>query len=189
MCRSKTSVRAHAETDPSLLQLSQSSREAVRRQWPRTVVFRRAAQAAAFASLRRQANTLIHAVHAPAYVALLDRSQPRGWEPPTLLGAAAAAHVRDARGGAPFASALDAGCGTGLVGPHLRPLVTGTLAGVDLSPKMLDRAAELRTDGGGRVYDVTLAADLTQLQRADVLPDALEAAAGVELIAAADVHA
>lgn len=36
---------------------------------------------------------------------------------------------------------LDAGCGTGLCGPLLRPFA-GRLTGVDLSRKMLDRAAE-----------------------------------------------
>lgn len=37
--------------------------------------------------------------------------------------------------------ALDAGCGTGLCGPLLRPLCR-QLVGVDLSPKMLDRAQQ-----------------------------------------------
>ena len=57
---------------------------------------------------------------------------------PRLLGEAVAAHVRSVRGGAPFATALDAGCGTGLAGPYLRTLVSGYLTGVDLSPKMVD---------------------------------------------------
>ena len=41
---------------------------------------------------------------------------------------------------APFASALDLGCGSGLAAPLLRPL-TARLAGVDLSPRMIERAA------------------------------------------------
>ena len=41
---------------------------------------------------------------------------------------------------APFASALDLGCGSGLAAPLLRPLAA-RLAGVDLSPRMVARAA------------------------------------------------
>ena len=44
-----------------------------------------------------------------------------------------------ARRRASHACALDLGCGTGLAGPLLRPR-TGHLAGVDLSPRMLDKA-------------------------------------------------
>ncbi len=40
-----------------------------------------------------------------------------------------------------FREVLDLGCGTGLAGPLLRP-IAGTLTGVDLSPKMLEKAAE-----------------------------------------------
>lgn len=40
----------------------------------------------------------------------------------------------------PFASALDLGCGSGLAAPLLRP-ATGRLAGIDLSPRMIERAA------------------------------------------------
>ncbi len=53
---------------------------------------------------------------------------------------AAAADIGSGRAAEPpFAAALDAGCGTGLAGELLRPLV-GRLDGVDLSPRMLDRA-------------------------------------------------
>ena len=41
---------------------------------------------------------------------------------------------------APFASALDLGCGSGLAAPLLRPS-TARLVGVDLSPRMIERAA------------------------------------------------
>jgi len=41
---------------------------------------------------------------------------------------------------APFASALDLGCGSGLAAPLLRPRVA-RLVGVDLSPRMIERAA------------------------------------------------
>jgi predicted TPR repeat methyltransferase len=49
----------------------------------------------------------------------------------------------------------DAGCGTGLLGPLLRPHAR-SLTGVDLSPKMLDKARERG------VYDALATADLGQ---------------------------
>jgi predicted TPR repeat methyltransferase len=52
-----------------------------------------------------------------------------------------------------FASALDLGCGTGLCGPLLRPIVR-RLTGLDLSQAMLDQAA------ARGVYDRLLKADL-----------------------------
>jgi predicted TPR repeat methyltransferase len=48
-----------------------------------------------------------------------------------------------------FRSALDLGCGTGLCGPLLKPL-SERLTGIDLSQRMLDRAAALR------VYDALM---------------------------------
>jgi predicted TPR repeat methyltransferase len=56
-------------------------------------------------------------------------------------------------GRAPWSSALDLGCGTGLAGAGLRPLVA-RLEGVDLSPTMLGRA---RRRG---VYDALVQADV-----------------------------
>jgi predicted TPR repeat methyltransferase len=53
-----------------------------------------------------------------------------------------------------YVHALDAGCGTGLCGPLLRP-VARRLTGVDLSPKMLARAAERG------VYDALVCEELT----------------------------
>lgn len=41
-----------------------------------------------------------------------------------------------------FDSILDAGCGTGLAGRFLRPLVSGPLVGIDLSKLMLNKAKE-----------------------------------------------
>ena len=90
--------------------------------------------------------------------------------------------------GAPFVSALDAGCGTGLAGPYLRPLVTGSLVGADLSEKMLARAAKVVGEDGGKVYDSLLSKDLLSLQHADVIsPQGAASGEGVELIVAADV--
>lgn len=55
---------------------------------------------------------------------------------------------------------LDAGCGTGLCAPFLRPRArAGELAGVDLSPAMLARAARLG------LYDELIEGELTSLLR------------------------
>ncbi|MBK6740560.1 MAG: tetratricopeptide repeat protein [Haliea sp.] len=59
-----------------------------------------------------------------------------------------------------YEAALDAGCGTGLCGPLLRPLVD-ELVGVDLSAGMLDRARERE------VYDRLDEAELTLYLRAN----------------------
>jgi len=67
-------------------------------------------------------------------------------------------------------SVLDLGCGTGLCGPLFRPLAA-TLAGVDLSPAMIDKA---RRRG---VYDRLEVGDLvTALRRAPGAADLLVAA-------------
>lgn len=67
---------------------------------------------------------------------------------PAEIGKVTATRVDEFRKGCPYQSALDAGCGTGLSGPFLRPLIEGPLVGVDLSPKMLELAAELLIDDG-----------------------------------------
>ena len=55
-----------------------------------------------------------------------------------------------------FPDVLDLGCGTGLAGPRLRSLA-GTLTGIDLSPKMLEKAAERR------VYDHLIEGEIEYL--------------------------
>ena len=67
----------------------------------------------------------------------------------------------DARSAAPapaLSVVLDAGCGTGLCGPLVRPLCR-TLIGVDLSPKMLARAQSRGC------YDELVAAELAAFMR------------------------
>jgi predicted TPR repeat methyltransferase/Flp pilus assembly protein TadD len=49
-----------------------------------------------------------------------------------------------AKSGQGFVSALDLGCGTGLAAPLLKSLGVGELVGVDISPRMLDKARERR---------------------------------------------
>ena len=69
---------------------------------------------------------------------------------PELIGALITKTLGDAKGGL---QVLDAGCGTGLAGPYLRPYAE-QLIGVDLSQKMLDKAI---IRGG---YDALLQAEL-----------------------------
>lgn len=61
-----------------------------------------------------------------------------GYRAPQILAAAVSGSVP---AGADGLDVLDAGCGTGLCAPYLRPLAR-TLTGVDLSRGMLDRARE-----------------------------------------------
>ena len=57
--------------------------------------------------------------------------------------------------------------------------MTGPLVGVDLSVKMLERAAALQQEGGGaKVYDALLSQDLLALQPSDVLSRAAGGATG-----------
>lgn len=72
---------------------------------------------------------------------------------PQLLAEA----VRETWSGVPW-EILDAGCGTGLCGPLIKP-VARRLVGVDLSPGMLDKA---RQRG---VYDELIEAELTEYLR------------------------
>ena len=83
-----------------------------------------------------------------------------------LIGALASL----ARG--PYRSALDLGCGTGLCGPLVRPMVE-RLTGLDLSPRMLEKARALG------VYD--------RLEHADVVEHLSRTAERHDLVLAADV--
>ncbi|MBN9308694.1 methyltransferase [Devosia sp.] len=117
----------------------------------------------------------------PAYVeALFDDYAPRfeqslvdglGYQIPDII-AAAVARWMSARGVIRFARAVDLGCGTGLMGERLRPLV-GRLEGVDLSANMLKRAERKR------VYDRLEKADLAEFLEREPAP--------VDLVVAADV--
>jgi predicted TPR repeat methyltransferase len=74
---------------------------------------------------------------------------------PALIGEALRRTEGEARGALEIA---DAGCGTGLLGQHLRPYAR-RLVGVDLSPRMLHKAA------ARALYDETIAAELASFLR------------------------
>lgn len=57
---------------------------------------------------------------------------------------------------------LDVGCGTGAVGVSLREAGIDVVDGIDISPRMLARAGEKKTNGGDPIYRRLIAADLTQ---------------------------
>jgi predicted TPR repeat methyltransferase len=91
-----------------------------------------------------------------------------GYDVPEKLGALVNEVVEQGH----LYDALDAGCGTGLCGPWLRPLAR-RLTGVDLSPRMLDRARERG------LYDALVCEELTAyLQRST---------GAFDLVVAADV--
>ena len=91
-----------------------------------------------------------------------------GYDVPEQIGAALSGLIRPGK----LYDTLDAGCGTGLCGPRLRPW-SRTLTGVDLSPKMLEQAAGKKLydtlvcqelgaylAGNGEAFDLVVAADV-----------------------------
>jgi predicted TPR repeat methyltransferase len=121
----------------------------------------------------------------PAYVrALFDTyaetfdkalTEGLGYQAPALLLSAVEAACRGAGRSAHFGAMLDLGCGTGLAGAAFRSIV-GRLAGVDLSPRMVEQARAknlydrlevddvsqfLAGEGArGAAYDLIVAADV-----------------------------
>jgi predicted TPR repeat methyltransferase len=104
-----------------------------------------------------------------------------------------------------YRSALDAGCGTGLAGRFLRPLVKGPMIGVDASQNMLDIAAKCTTSSGCGItdgatkddnnnddnrqqllYEGLLALDLEDMTLENTL-GSYDDVQGFELVVAADV--
>lgn len=75
-----------------------------------------------------------------------------------------------------WGSCLDLGCGTGLMGPRLRPHV-GSLRGVDLSPRMVEKAREKAC------YDSLAVGELVAFLEAQ----RMEGCPPVDLVVAADV--
>ena len=91
---------------------------------------------------------------------------------PALLADALRRSALQSVAAEPVHDVLDLGCGTGLCGALLRPLAR-TLEGVDLSPRMLERARELG------IYDALHCAEMTEFLRARP--------ASADLVVAADV--
>lgn len=89
--------------------------------------------------------------------ALLEGLQYRG---PDVLRRAVETAARDAGRAMRFDAMLDLGCGTGLIGEIFRPFV-GVLAGVDLSPAMVAKAA------AKSIYDRLEAGDLAEFLQAE----------------------
>jgi len=91
-----------------------------------------------------------------AFAPTFDRQlQELDYRAPAMLAAAVADVLGDPAGNL---EVLDAGCGTGLCGPLLRPFAR-RLTGVDLSPAMLERAHARQT------YDRLIAGELTAYLR------------------------
>jgi len=88
--------------------------------------------------------------YAPTFeTALLEKLD---YQVPILLAEA----IEAAAPGERFATVIDLGCGTGLMGPYLRARA-GQLAGIDLSEPMLQKAAEKN------VYDTLAKGDVNDL--------------------------
>jgi predicted TPR repeat methyltransferase len=106
-----------------------------------------------------------------SYADNFDHSLTRklGYTSPTLLREMAAGLIEP---GYKFRKAADLGCGTGLVGACFRD-ITDHLIGIDLSAKMLDKAA------GKDLYD--------ELHRGDILEFLADGDTGFDLVVAADV--
>ncbi|HEV7999905.1 MAG TPA: methyltransferase domain-containing protein [Planctomycetaceae bacterium] len=73
---------------------------------------------------------------------------------------------------------LDLGCGTGMTGVPFRSAAR-TITGVDLAPRMLERAARREMPAGRRVYDALLECDVVAALRAQQ--------GGYDLVLSADV--
>mmetsp|Transcript_1758 Transcript_1758/g.2680 ORF Transcript_1758/g.2680 Transcript_1758/m.2680 type:complete len:422 (-) Transcript_1758:1013-2278(-) len=122
-----------------------------------------------------------------------------GYKVPQIIGEAAK------KIGSNYKNVLDAGCGTGLAGRFLKPLVSERLVGIDASPKMLDIAAKCTTDrgcglkeeaGDGQgneskkelLYDNLLVLDLEEMTLENTLNiKSNDDRSGFDLVVAADV--
>lgn len=124
-----------------------------------------------------------------------EKLEALGYNVPKLVGDAAQ-ELLATSGQLSYRSALDAGCGTGLAGRFLRPLVTESLVGVDLSKKMLDIAAKCTLNKGCGLKDTDVDATtddkplydhLASLDLETTTLKELNAENGFDIIVAADV--
>lgn len=98
---------------------------------------------------------------------------------PVLLKEALLRHCTQTGRPFQFATVLDLGCGTGLMGEAIRA-ETDFLAGCDLSPRMIAKARDKLRGDGGPLYDKLATAGLTAFLSSR--PDA-----SADLVIAADV--
>jgi predicted TPR repeat methyltransferase len=163
--------------EPLALLLYQSGDAAgaaqVYRQWlqhePDNPRARHMVAAATGSDLPRAADDYIRA-HFDAHAASFDSNlQQLGYHAPQRV-AAALAHLATT---APVPCLLDAGCGTGLCGPLVRPRCA-RLTGVDLSPAMLAQAA------ARGCYDELVEAELVSFMRGR--PEAFDAVICVDTL-------
>lgn len=124
------------------------------------------------------------------FAASFDRSlENLGYRAPEVVVAALADHTaQPAKMPATALEVLDAGCGTGLCGPLLRPLCR-RLVGVDLSTKMIERAEKR----GG--YDALVVSELCEFMQSQhrhfdavVSADTLEYFGALEQVSRAAHH-
>jgi predicted TPR repeat methyltransferase len=102
-----------------------------------------------YASQERASNEFVSALFDDFADTFDEKLGALAYQVPRLVGEAAYDLLRMSSREETFDSILDAGCGTGLAGRFLRPLVGGTLVGVDLSSQMLQKAARCTFAGGG----------------------------------------
>jgi len=122
------------------------------RRWPGSVSMEYLLQAAEGAAGLDRSPPAYVAEHFDAFAAGFDAQLVGvlGYDIPAQLCAAARSAAAPGR----RYDALDAGCGTGLCGPHLLPLAR-TLTGVDLSPRMLELAENRGVYGELACQDLT----------------------------------
>jgi predicted TPR repeat methyltransferase len=94
-----------------------------------------------YTRLERASNAFVSALFDDFAETFDDKLGALAYQVPQLIGQAAYDLLQMTHRET-FDSALDAGCGTGLAGRFLRPLVSGPLVGIDLSRLMLNKAKE-----------------------------------------------
>jgi predicted TPR repeat methyltransferase len=125
---------------------------------PQSPVARHMAAATSGTDIPERANEQYVAKIFDRFAASFDNNLKNlGYRAPEIVATALTGHV----GQQATLDILDAGCGTGLCGPLLRPLCR-SLTGVDLSPKMLEHARER----GG--YDELTIGELCEFMRSRV---------------------
>lgn len=101
----------------------------------------------------RASNEFVSALFDDFAATFDEKLEALGYKVPALVGGVVQELLAKS-GQSTYRSALDAGCGTGLTGRYLRPLVRESLVGVDISKKMLDVAAKCTLNKGCGLKDL-----------------------------------